>query len=624
MSTSRPFSIFLLKDGFDATNALREDHTLDEANNAANLPNGSKLFVLDSDPKRPWWRGYFGIQEELWQSTKGALLFLPVGERYFALSFGFVFHHLNDYAYEYDFGLIVTLNSLDPKELKSADMIEPGAARRKRTQVPVSTELTYLDFDGNSEIIKSLTGKVKAEYKELFRNATGSASLKVSLKLEADGLAGICETLLELYQLEDYKEAFPNIQNIAPVRDPAKIDQLNGLAVEALREEAQSITLTIPDIVDYRDNTCCIFRGRGNSSDVFPDITLEEFYEFFKEHAKLNEITVEALREYSMMLTDIEGTAGRSYNIFRCLVFEVKDEEKGVIYHLNEGDWYKVEQTYADRLQAYLDEKCEDADVCAYNHDAEKDGKAVYSEENYNKAVPEWNDAYICLDQKDISPQGNTQIEPCDLFRVGGDETSASGYRAHFYHVKISTRSAQLSHLFNQGVNSVQLIQLEPTSLQKIKELVSADIGSNNEQHYLAPLDAYDFKVIFGIITHKDSEAKSNNLPLFSKISLMRNMQQLDLMKVQSSLMFIADDSPKKDGHKKYNTVLAEVCANDDGKNIACLVTDNGVDETKIIKRCPKAITESAVGTRFNVSVREKENGEMSSYHAWPYSQVAA
>jgi len=100
-----------------------------------------------------------------------------------ALTFGQVHHNLKQHSFEYDFGLRVTLNMLNPRELRSADMVEPGPARRKRTQVPVSTELTYLDFDANSEIIRSLTGKVKPEYDELFRNVTGSTSLKVSLKL---------------------------------------------------------------------------------------------------------------------------------------------------------------------------------------------------------------------------------------------------------------------------------------------------------------------------------------------------------------------------------------------------------------------------------------------------------
>ncbi|WP_373414959.1 DUF6119 family protein [Ensifer aridi] len=154
--------------------------------------------------------GLFRCNSASHTATKGALVFLSVGDRWFALSFGQVFHHLNDAAYEYDFGLRVTLNSVDPNELKSADMVAPGVARRKRTQAPVSTELTFLDFDGNSEIIKGLTGRVKREYQDLSKNATGSVSLKVGLDLEPGELAGICETLLTLYQAEDYQTSFPN------------------------------------------------------------------------------------------------------------------------------------------------------------------------------------------------------------------------------------------------------------------------------------------------------------------------------------------------------------------------------------------------------------------------------
>src|SRR6266545_3915354 len=244
MAKSRPFSIYLLKTGQNETNSLKDDHEL-EPSEADNLPPGASLYILDSDRTPPWWRAYFQVQEELFQEHKGALVFLPVADRCFALSFGQVFHHLNDASYEYDFGLRVTLNSLDPKELKSADMVEPGVARRKRTQVPVSTELTYLDFDGNSEIIKSLTGKVKEEYEELFKNATGSSALKVSLKLEPNKLPDICGILLELYGKEDYKAAFPNIQNIAPVKDPDQIAVLDEALLESLREKDGRVTLTI-------------------------------------------------------------------------------------------------------------------------------------------------------------------------------------------------------------------------------------------------------------------------------------------------------------------------------------------------------------------------------------------
>ncbi len=438
MAKSRPFSIYLLKEGRDATNSLKADHGL-EAAEATELPKGATLFVLDADPKPPWWRSYFGVTQPLLQQFKGALIFLPVADRCFALAFGQVYHHLDDSAYEYDFGLRVTLNSVDPGELKSADMVSPGVARRKRTQVPVSTELTYLDFDGNSEIIKSLTGRVKEEHAELFKNATGSIALKVSLALEPQELADTCVRLLDLYGSEDYKEIFPNIQNIAPVNDPAKITELDDLLLASLKSEDGKATLTIPDIIDYRDNTCCLFQGDGRISNVYPDISLEEFYDFLGDEFDLEGMTLEGLKGFRMMLTDVDGGPGKSYSVYRSLIYDGEPEGDELVYHLCEGSWYRVERDFLERLRSYIDAKCEDSDLIPYDHDRAKDGKTVYSEEAYNEAVTAWNDAHLCLDQKDISPAGNTQIEPCDIFTVRADPTAQSGHRAVFYHIKIST-----------------------------------------------------------------------------------------------------------------------------------------------------------------------------------------
>src|SRR3569832_53187 len=113
MAKSRSFSLYLLKRGFDASNALREDHVLDDDVGAQGLPDGATLFVLDSEPYPPWWKQYFGIEKILTQVNKGALNFVPVVQRCFALSFGHVAHNLLDSSYEYDFVLRVTLISLD-------------------------------------------------------------------------------------------------------------------------------------------------------------------------------------------------------------------------------------------------------------------------------------------------------------------------------------------------------------------------------------------------------------------------------------------------------------------------------------------------------------------------------
>jgi uncharacterized protein (TIGR04141 family) len=617
---SRPFSIYLLRENYNANNSLVDDHTL-EPSAAQNLPEGAAIYILDADRKRPWWRSYFGIEDDIWQEFKGAILFLPVGERCFAICFGQVHHSLRDVAYEYDFGLRVTLNMLDPKELRSADMVEPGPARRKRTQVPISTDLTYLDFDANSEIIKSLTGKVKPEFEELFKSATGSASLKISLKIDPDELPDRCARFLELYQSDEYKTAFPNIENITPVRNPDDIAPLDAYLLASIQGKDGATTLTIPDIVDYKDNTCCVFGGGEGQSQIYPDITIEQFYEYIGDE-DLATLTLEALkREYRLILTNTEGVPEKSYGLYRSVIFDIEPEGEDSIYHLCEGAWYKVERAFATRLRTYLDAKCEPTDLAPYDHDVLDKGKRVYSEENYNRSVAADNVELLCLDQSDISPSGTTAIEPCDIYTARADAGARSGQRGIFYHIKISTRSSHLSHLFNQGVNSVELITHEPSSREKMEEIITQKLDGADPARFLAPFEHSDYKIVFGIITHKDAEGASSNLPLFSKLSLMRNMQRLDFARIPCALTFIPDNSDAKGGHMPYQSYLVEVVQ--DGKKKAVRVVDGqGLDTTINIKRCPKEVSDSALGARFNMSVKVSED-EYSSSHRWPYSEAA-
>ena len=335
MSKSRSFSIYLLKQGRDAANSLKAKHRLKEGVAATKLPQDSTLFVLDNIPHEPWWKSYFGVSKNLNQVTKGALIFLPVGERCFALSFGHVFHKLEDAAYEYDFGLRVTLNSVDPKKLKSTDILEPGADRRQRTQVPVDSDLTFFDFDRDSTILKSLTGKVKSEHKDLFKHATGSSNLRISSSLAANELAGLCEKLLELYESDDYKTVFPDIQNIAPVRDPILIDELNGKLLEAFRSKDESLNLTVPDIINYSDNVFSTFSGCG-AGDLYEDVFMGRYYSYLKAREQdINDIGLEEFKKHQLKLVDEDNAPkGESYSILKCFVFDTSLPNGAGTYHL--------------------------------------------------------------------------------------------------------------------------------------------------------------------------------------------------------------------------------------------------------------------------------------------------
>lgn len=523
---TRSFSVFLLKPGFAGDTALEESANLEECDEFTGLPEGSSIYILDNPPYPPWWRSYFGISEELTQATKGALVFLPVGQRCFALAFGHVQHNLKEEAREHDFGLRVTLNSVDPNELRSTDLLDPGASRRKRVQVPIGSALAHFEFDRDSTIVKSLTGRTKAQHTGLFKQATGASNLRIGSSVNANELQGLCEKLLTLYDSEDYKETFKDIQNVVPVRDPETINALNGGLVAAVLSNDSSVSLVIPDIIHYASGIFVKFIGAGRSEHVYPDVFMGSYREYLEEAGfALTDITIEKLKKHRMILCNQDGepVGEESYSIYKSLVWD--SSTSGETYHLSEGAWYRVDRNYITSINTLLDRYWTALELPPYVHQNE----GMY---NIDAAAQK---GLVCLDRGDISPSRYTQVEPCDLLGVQQGN-------AVFYHVKISTLSSELSHLFNQGSNSVELIRGEPAALIALKDMLGQKGADSPE--LIAALDENKYQVVFAIATHKNATGKAENLPLFSRISLARNVRRLRTMAVEVQFGFIEDARP--------------------------------------------------------------------------------
>lgn len=524
MAKSRTFSIYLLKEGVDADSALKDGNALSEGFEATELPEGATLYVLDNFPKEPWWKAFFGIQGNLSQSSKGALVIFPVEDRWFALSFGHVYHNLKDESYEYDFGLRVTLNSLDPQKLKSTDVLEPGASKRRRTQIPIESDLTFFDFDRDSTILKSLTGKVKDEHKHLFRHATGASNLKLSSNLAPNELTDLCRSLLGLYKSDDYKTEFPDIQNIVPVNDPTLLTLLDQKLVEAIRGRDDKVSLTVPDMINYHDNMYASFSGRGPCGN-FDEVFMEPYLDYLeKTKGGLAAVGIADLKKHQLLLTDEHGEIRDRHSVYKSLLFDVQLSESES-FHLSDGHWYKVENSYVQKMESYLDPLCIDLGFPDFNH---------ANEAAYNLALAQAIDTFICMDTENIAPAGQTAVEPCDVYGCDGDA-------GVFYHVKISTLSASLSHLFNQGANSLELLKVEDEALGKLRVLITDGAHPDKRDAMLHPLDERKFRIVYVIITHKNKANKSRNLPLFSKISLMRIMKLLRIMSVEGAFGFVYD-----------------------------------------------------------------------------------
>ena len=526
MAKSRNFSVYLLKREFNADNALKDEINLTRlTENDTKIPEGGVMYVGQSPIKQPWWKEYWGINQELKQSSASAIVFLPVNDRWFAITFGASYHNLKEKAYEYDFGIRTTLNSLDPEKIKSTDLLIPETAKRQRIQIPNASNLTYFDFNKDESIVKRLTGAVKDEYADLIRNATGSSNLRFATVCEPDELIDLCSRLLEIYSRTDYEESFPDLQNITPIKDPDLIASLETKLLEEYRDCTPNLTLAIPEIVDYTTNYKFKYRGASRMSEEYDDVFIGNYRNYLTERGvEVNDVSL--FNKHTLNVFDENGQLLRSYSIYKSLLFDCT--LNGKTYRLCEGSWYEISSDFMAKLKAELDPVFIDHHdvLCECNKKLEGD----YNIEASNLASAELE--VCCLDKTSIAPQGQKDVEPCDLIALNGEN-------AELMHNKISTRSSMLSHLFNQGVNSVILLMQNNESKVKLNDLVESE-------NLRERINRDNFHVTYGIISNKRRDMKSDALPIFSRISLLRCVRNLKLMRVPVSVYLIKDNVDRK------------------------------------------------------------------------------
>ena len=513
MTKTRNFNIYLLKDKYNYENTIIQDK-IDPSNVYEIKNDQTHIYVFDNNPYKPWWVDYWGISinKNLLQGSKGAIVFIESEGKNFALTYGHVGSFLDKKSYEYDFGLKVTLNCIDEKKLKSVDISNLEDSKKQRTQTPTSQSLNFFDFHYNSSILKTLTGLVKDEYKNLFSMVTGSSNLKISSKKESKEVSSLCKELLSLYNKEDYKISFPNINNITPIKDPYITDELNEKLLFALNIKGQGdLFLSIPSIVDYNEEQKLYFVGSVKKEEI-DELSIDKYKDFLGSISSPVGLTIDILENHKLLIENCNSQLKDTHIIFDCLLFDTIIDD--INYHLYDGQWYKIEKEFLNQLSKKLDKFFEESLLPNFNHK---------NEEKYNQYCKENNEKLILLDKKNISPKGQTQIEPCDLYELNNKVSV-------FYHIKRTTLSASLSHLFNQGVNSITAIEKNGEVKNKFNKLV----GEGNEL-------SDNKKVVYGIITHKDKNNKSLNLPLFSRISLDKTIDYLKLIKVEVSFGFIKD-----------------------------------------------------------------------------------
>jgi uncharacterized protein (TIGR04141 family) len=437
---------------------------------------------------------------DLRNSQASALLIIKVSKRYFAISFGSAWQWLDESKMERRFGLIAALNCISDEKIKTVDAQQiDSLARSTRSQISHSSEISSFGLDITRDLMKAVSGRPSS--RSVGTNVTGSDALRISCKIEFSELGSKCAQLLKLSRKETYKEKYSWIDNIEPVKSNAEKASLDSLLVNKINSrDVDRLYLSAPRIRDLQADDGYKFYFDDDSEDPRYDLEIDDLIEGISDKLPI-EISFLKKKKIDVYAGGADAAVD-SFSIYSAIVFETPINNK--LYCLIDGEWYKVSEQHVEEVNRQL-QSIDKSPISL------PDASANEKEGDYNARASGAINA-LCLDKKLIVYGGaRSKIEICDILTKQRD----------FIHVKRSAGSNVLSHLFNQGVVSGQLL-LEPPFRALCKSIA--------EQGYRA-IFADDFaaektKVTYAIIS-KAAEKLPNNLPFFSKQTLVNAVSLL-------------------------------------------------------------------------------------------------
>lgn len=518
------FNIYLFKENVTSFNhcirpsttersyqSIRGEHTLIGAE--------YEVYLVKGRPKEPDWIKFIrnhvdenklsGVKNK----TNSILIVLKIdtieGNRFFAISCGHGYHLINREMIEFDFGLLTSLNCIEPNKIKSIESRSLGAQVIQNHEASnAEAKINEFGFEFDSDILRSVSGVCSDQ--ALGTHITGSDNLCIKAKIGFAELADMCRESFAKYNLDIYQNNFKFIEFLKYEKDPSIISALNDSLVDSINERQGSpnISIAFPDQIEYEK--CNYYEIRGLGRKELGDITLDEIYEYLNDtevdFAKIKKgIKITGFDESSNPCTIQES-------LYSFLTFEKEQDDKR--YILCNGRWYFIIADYIRKIESEIEriiKPCETPLLKPWPMILNSKGKMSHNEGSYNMLYKTELE-YLYLDK--------------DLFNFGRGYGHSSSEIADIFHrstnklifVKKLNRSATLSHLFSQGSVSADLFkdfsQYQDTFLDKVR------CKWPEETYDKDMLNSLTF--VYAIGASEDANL-IEALPIFSKINLLKH-----------------------------------------------------------------------------------------------------
>jgi uncharacterized protein (TIGR04141 family) len=432
-------------------------------------------------------------------ASSAAVLVLPVSGRWLAITFGYGRHLLRNGIWEPNFGLKVTLNSIDFTSIRSIDRKSFDAiARHTREQASRAGSIEQFGLNVEEDLLRAVVGK--PEDGALGRTMAGMDALTVTDAVALPDLPGQLQRYLAQWRKHRYRGRYPWVDQIAEIRDRRQARELDERLVRHLAaRELDHSWLAVPVPIDWSRVGGFRF-SMSERVETHDDIHLLAFLESLRASTSLSP---ETLKQKSVYCLDPDGRHPiEKWPIYQCLYAEIREGDD--VFLLTGGRWYRIAQRFVQRI---------DADVAAlpsteyalppYRHGSER---------AYNQAVARGDASIALMDGKNIRYGGGaSQIEFRDLFIR----------KRLMLHVKRYGGSSVLSHLFAQAVVSATLFLQDPEFRREVRR----KLGQAHRDGVPDGRPSVDrYEVAFAIVSRSPADLV---LPFFSKVNLRNAVRTL-------------------------------------------------------------------------------------------------
>jgi uncharacterized protein (TIGR04141 family) len=411
-------------------------------------PFDGEFIPLPSQPgEPPWVEAVRSVLQNsnaltLDSQSPAGLLVVRRSANTFVLTFGHAWQKLEEQWLEPDFGLRVALNAIPRDKLLEIRAEQVFAKRHIASErAPRASFIQEFGVDFDRDLLAVLKGIPTDNHKNLGSHVRGSTSLQLQLPISS--LPVTLDRAIRLFQSTSYKQRWPEVGNVHPVRDTSIIAALEAQLDAELASKQAFKRLVLFTPAERRDEQTQVAHfyvfGHMMGKPVYrPYLLLQSWIDFL--NGKNLVPSVAEAQDTRIHVLDEGKVEFNDYSVFECFTYELNFG--GRPYVLSSGTWYEVITDFVGRVNKYISKiDAPGVQLPAWNQ--------VENEPEYNKrcgATP----GFLHFDSADVLFGGNqSKFEFCDLLHVKSRS---------LYFVKVPSKSSGMSHLVEQVRRTAELL----------------------------------------------------------------------------------------------------------------------------------------------------------------------